>query len=90
MAAEREERSKLRRYDGLSITPFVLENGGRAGESAQGLVRALADMAGGQDYCSQFASRLWQEISIALQGGVAWQLASAYVAPSSLSCAGGA
>ena len=86
-STKREEREKRRRYAGLSISPCVFENGGRAGESAQALARAMAAMA--VDEVSALAAQLWQQISIALQTATAWQIATAYVKSSSLASAGG-
>ena len=40
VAATREEKNKKRRYAGLAISPCVFEIAGRAGDAAQGLVRA--------------------------------------------------
>ena len=88
-SADREERDKRRRYSGLSISPCVFEIGGRAGTGAQGVVRAMAGMAGGSDGAPELAAQLWQRLSIALQTGGAWQIATAYVSQSSLAAAGG-
>ena len=88
-SAKREEREKRRRYAGLSISPCIFENGGRAGESAQALVRAMAAMAVDEDGVSALAAQLWQQMSIALQTATAWQIATAYVKYSSLAAAGG-
>ena len=88
-SADREERDKRRRYSGLSISPCVFEIAGRAGTGAQGIVRAMAAMAGGDERAPELAACLWQRLSVALQTAGAWQLATAYVRHSSLTAAGG-
>ena len=87
VAAKREERAKRRRYEGLPITPFVLEIGGRPGEAAVGVVRALAARTGGD--ASREAAILWQKASIAMQTGVGRTFRS-LVAPAAISAAGAA
>ena len=87
VAAKRAERGKRTRYEGLPITPFVLEVGGRPGEAAIGVVRALAARAG-LDEASRTAAVLWQKVSIALQTGVGRTVASSLVSPSALAAAG--
>ena len=89
VAARRAERGKRLRYEGLPITPFVLEIGGRPGQAAIGVVRALAARAGQAD-ASRVAAALWQQISIALQTGVGRTIASSLVAPCSVAAAGAA
>ena len=42
LAAAREEDDKRRRYPGPDLVPFVVEAGGRLGESAQSLIRSVA------------------------------------------------
>ena len=88
VAAKRAERAKRRRYEGLPITPFVLEIGGRPGEAAVGVVRALAARTGGD--ASREAAILWQKVSIAMQTGVGRTIASSLVAPAAISAAGAA
>ena len=88
-SADREERGKRRRYRGLSISPCVFEIGGRAGTGAQSVIRAMAGMAGGSEGAPELAAQLWQRLSIALQTGGAWQIATAYVSHSYLAAAGG-
>ena len=88
VAAKHAERAKRRRYEGLPITPFVLEIGGRPGEAAVGVVRALAARAVGD--ASREAATLWQKISIALQIGVGRTIACGLVAPGAVSAAGAA
>ena len=89
VSAERAERYNRRRYDGLAILPCVFEVGGRPGKSAQGVVRAMATMAAGEEGASEMAAQLWQQISIALQTATSWQVATAYVRHSCLASAGG-
>ena len=86
VAAKRAERAKRRRYEGLPITPFVLEVGGRPGLAAIGVVRALAARAG--EDASQEAAFLWQQLSIALQTGVSKTIATSLVAPGAVSVVG--
>ena len=88
VAAKHAERAKRRRYEGLPITPFVLEIGGRPGEAAVGVVRALAARAVGD--ASREAATLWQKISIALQTGVGRTIACGLVSPGAVSAAGAA
>ena len=75
-AAEREERSKATRYAGLPVSPFVLEVGDRPGPLAAGVVRTLA-AASGPELRSQAAALLWQRVSVAMQTGLACQVATA-------------
>ena len=89
VAARRAERGKRLRYEGLPITPFVLEVGGRPGQAAIGVARVLAARAGQAD-ASRVAAVRWQQISIALQTGVGRTIASSLVAPSSVAAAGAA
>ena len=86
-AAKAAETRKRTRYKGLPITPFVLEVGGRPGQAAIGVVRALAARVGQED-ASRAAALLWQQVSIALQTGVGRTIASSLVAPSAVAAAG--
>ena len=79
VAAREEEQDKRRRYAGLAILPCVFETGGRAGDSAQALVRMLARLAAGEDEAPAMAALLWQRISHGLQTAACWQLATAVV-----------
>ena len=88
-SADREEREKRRGHAGLAISACVFEVGGRAGKAAQGVIRAMATMAAGEDAASEMAAQLWQQISIALQAATSWQVAKAYVKYSCLAAAGG-
>ena len=88
VAARRSETAKRTRYEGLPITPFVFEVGGRPGLAAIGVVRALAARAGND--ASQEAAILWQKLSIALQTGVGRTVVTGLVAPPAVSVAGAA
>ena len=84
VAAARSERAKRSRYDGLAITPFVLEAGGRPGAAAQSIVRSLAKQAGLNP------AAIWQAISVKLHTAQSWQYARGACSPAQVVAAGAA
>ena len=69
-AARHAAARKKDRYPNLRVLPFVLEDFGRPGREAIGLVRALAAMDN-EATASESATHLWQSIQAIVQGHTA-------------------